>query len=49
VQHVLNGVVVLDLTDLDDKARSAKGLIGLQIHAGAPMRIEFRNLRVKKL
>lgn len=49
VQHILNGVTVLDLTDLDDKARSPKGLIGLQIHAGAPMHIEFRNIRLKKL
>lgn len=49
VQHILNGVVVLDLTDLDDKVRSVKGLIGLQIHAGSPMHIEFRNLRVKRL
>lgn len=49
VQHILNGVVVLDLTDLDDAVRPVKGLIGLQIHAGAPMHIEFRNLRLREL
>ena len=48
VQHFLNGVLVLDLTDLDDAVRPVKGLIGLQVHAGAPMRIEFRNLRLRE-
>jgi hypothetical protein len=25
------------------------GIIALQLHAGPPMRVEFRNLRIKKL
>ncbi len=40
-----NGVETIDLTD--DKAKD--GAIALQLHAGVPMRVEFRNLRVKVL
>jgi hypothetical protein len=40
-----NGVETIDLTD--DKTKD--GAIALQLHAGEPMRVEFRNLRVKVL
>jgi Domain of Unknown Function (DUF1080) len=40
-----NGVETIDLTD--DKARD--GVIALQLHAGIPMRAEFRNIRLKPL
>jgi hypothetical protein len=40
-----NGVETIDLTD--DKAKD--GVIALQLHAGTPMRVEFRNLRLKTL
>lgn len=40
-----NGVETIDLTD--DKAKD--GVIALQLHAGAPMRVEFRNIRLKAL
>ena len=39
----LNGTVTIDTTD--EKARS--GVIALQLHAGEPMRVEFRNLNLK--
>lgn len=45
MSFVLNGVETLSLTD--DKA--TEGLIGLQIHMGEPMRVEFRSLRIKPL
>jgi len=41
----LNGSMTIDLTD--DKAKS--GLIALQLHSGQPMRVEFRNIRIKDL
>jgi len=40
-----NGADSIDLTD--DKAR--EGVIALQLHAGTPMRVEFRNIRLKVL
>jgi hypothetical protein len=45
IRLVLNGVETLDLTD----AKAADGLIGLQCHMGEPMRVEFRNLRIRPL
>ena len=40
-----NGVETINLTD--DKALD--GVIALQLHAGIPMRVEFRNIRLKPL
>jgi hypothetical protein len=44
IETFLNGVKVLDFTDNEEEKRSKKGFIALQIHAGAPMRIEFKDL-----
>ena len=44
IETFLNGIKVLDFTDNEDEKRSKKGFIALQIHAGAPMRIEFKDL-----
>ncbi len=44
VEHYLNGVKILDFTDMEEEKRSKKGGIALQIHAGAPMRVEFKDL-----
>jgi hypothetical protein len=42
----LNGVVTYDLVDYyGDRT----GLIGLQIHAGAPMEVKFKDLKIKEL
>lgn len=45
----INGVVMADLTDLDMKNRRASGVIALQVHTGPPMKIQYRNLRIKML
>jgi putative heme-binding domain-containing protein len=47
--QLVNGRVMSALIDEDEQGRAAEGLLGLQIHAGPPMRIEFRNLRFKPL
>ncbi len=49
VTHVLNGQVTAELVDDDVEKRSLEGLIGLQIHTGPPMKVEFRNVYLKKL
>lgn len=49
MQHFVNGFLMSDLTDKDLKNRKMKGLIGVQVHVGPPMKIEFRNIKLKIL
>ncbi len=46
--HQVNGVTTVDITDGHPEAL-AKGVIGLQLHAGPPMRVEFKDIRLRKL
>jgi putative membrane-bound dehydrogenase-like protein len=48
-EHRINGVVTSICTDEDAKERRAKGIIALQLHAGPPMTVQFRNIRLKRL
>ncbi len=45
----INGEKMTMLIDNDEKARRAEGLLALQLHAGPPMTVQFRNIRVKHL
>jgi hypothetical protein len=47
--QILNGRVMSMLLDNDSANRKLDGLIGIQLHAGEPMKIEVRNIRLKKL
>jgi hypothetical protein len=49
VIHKINGVVAVDFTDNDEKNRCMEGLLALQIHAGAPMTIYFKDIEFKEL
>ena len=44
----INGQLMCELTDEDTMARK-DGVIALQIHAGQPMKVQFRNVRLKLL
>ncbi len=46
--HQINGVNTMDLTDNHPEA-FAKGVLGLQLHAGPPMRVEFKDLKFRPL
>lgn len=48
VTHVLNGHVTAAMIDDDTEKRALEGLIGLQMHVGPPMKVEFRNIYLKK-
>lgn len=48
VRHWLNGRQIVDFTDADPNLALTKGVIALQIHGGAPMWTEFRDIRLKK-
>lgn len=48
VKHYLNGRLILDFTDSADQALT-EGVLALQLHAGAPMWVEFKDLKMKSL
>ena len=46
--HLVNSVVTMDLTDNHPEAKR-KGILALQLHAGAPMTVEFKDISLKNL
>lgn len=49
LQHYLNGVLMSDVIDNDTINRKMTGLLGVQVHVGPPMKVEYKNFRIKKL
>ena len=47
--QAMNGRVMSMLIDDDKAGRKMDGLIGIQVHRGQPMKIEVKNIRLKKL
>jgi hypothetical protein len=47
--HYINGVLMSDVTDNDTRNRRLSGRLGVQVHVGPPMKIEYRNFRLKEL
>jgi hypothetical protein len=47
--HTINGHVMCMVIDDDATGRSNAGLIGVQVHVGPPMKVQYRNLRLKTL
>ncbi len=44
----INSVVMSKVVDNDRKHAARKGVIALQMHPGPPMKVQFRNLRIKR-
>jgi uncharacterized protein (TIGR03067 family) len=49
LQHFINGKQTIDVTDDCKEQRADRGVLGLQLHQGPSMKVEFRNLRLKNL
>ena len=47
--HMLNGRLMSVVIDDDVPNRTFEGLLGVQVHVGPPMKVEYRNLRLKEL
>jgi hypothetical protein len=45
--HMLNGRLMTMTIDDDVPNRPAEGLLGVQVHVGPPMKVEYRNIRLK--
>ncbi len=49
MKHYLNGKLMSEVTDNDAANRKMDGLIGVQVHVGPPMKIEFKDFMIKML
>jgi 3-keto-disaccharide hydrolase len=49
IVQIFNGAVSSIVVDDDTKNRMLGGLIGFQMHVGDPMKVQFRNIWLKKL
>ena len=49
LQHFINGNMTADIVDNDPKKQALSGILAFQIHAGDPMKIQFKNVRIKTL
>lgn len=49
IQHSMNGKLIVDFTDLDPQLALSEGVLALQLHAGAPMWVEFKDIQLKTL
>ncbi len=49
LMHTINGHLMSITIDDDSAGRSMEGLLGVQVHVGPPMKIEYRNWRLKTL
>jgi hypothetical protein len=47
LMHLLNGRLMSVTIDDDVPNRPADGLLGVQVHVGPPMKVEYRNIRLK--
>ena len=48
LQHYINDVLMSEVLDNDSQNRALSGLIGIQVHVGPPMKVEYKNLMIKK-
>ncbi len=49
LQHYVNGILMSDVIDYDTMNGKSKGLLGVQVHVGPPMKVQYRNIRIKNL
>jgi 3-keto-disaccharide hydrolase len=49
LMHQINGVKTVEVTDNCEGKRLAKGVLALQLHAGPPMTVQFKDIRIREL
>lgn len=47
LKHYVNNVLMSDVTDNDSINRNLSGYLGVQVHTGPPMKVEYRNIKLK--
>ncbi|MDZ7690848.1 MAG: DUF1080 domain-containing protein [Balneolaceae bacterium] len=49
LRHYVNGVLMSEVIDRDTVNQRFDGSLGVQVHVGPPMKVEYRNFRIKNL
>jgi hypothetical protein len=49
LQHFINGTQTVDVIDEQQSKAAKSGILALQLHAGPPMTVQFKNIRIKSL
>ncbi|MEO6184643.1 MAG: DUF1080 domain-containing protein, partial [Verrucomicrobiota bacterium] len=49
LQHFINGKPTVDVTDECESKRAMSGVLALHLHAGPPMTVQFKDVRIKTL
>lgn len=49
MQHYVNGILMSEVQDDDIANQKMSGKLGMQVHVGPPMKVEFRNIQLKDL
>ena len=47
LEHYINGTLMSKIVDEDSANGKREGVIGFQVHVGPPMKIEYRNIRLR--
>jgi hypothetical protein len=49
IQHYLNNRLILDFTDNDPQLALREGVLALQLHAGKPFWVEYKDVRIQEI
>ena len=49
LQHFINGTQTVDVVDEQESKAAKSGILALQLHAGPPMMVQFKDVRIKQL
>ncbi|MEO2000935.1 MAG: DUF1080 domain-containing protein, partial [Pirellulales bacterium] len=49
LQHFINGTLMSETTDNEGGKQSLSGILAFQLHAGPPMKVEFKDIHLKRL
>ena len=49
LSHFINGQLMSEVVDQQEVKRAGEGILALQLHAGPPMKVEFKDIQLKRL
>ena len=49
LKHFINNQLTIDIIDNDINKKSTSGALALQVHTGPPMKVYYKNLKLRKL